>query len=306
MRFLVTGATGLIGRALLRNLDDVVVLARNPERARAELGDVRAFAWQAQQELPPAEAFEGVDIVVHLAGEPVASEKWSEEKKRAIRDSRVIGTRNLVDGLAALSVRPSVLVSASAVGYYGDRADEQLTEEMEAGVGFLAEVCVEWEAEAAKARALGLRVISARTGIVLAAEDGALSRMLTPFRLGLGGRLGGGQQWMPWVHIDDVVGLLLHASRTARLDGPMNVVAPNPVSNRAFTKALGRALRRPAFLPVPRFALRAAFGEMSEVLLASQRAVPHVAEQSGYLFAYAKIDAALNACLIAPTRSMSD
>ena len=297
MKALVTGATGLVGRRLVRELEGAAVLGRDPTRARAKLGDVTAFAWQPQVGPPPAEAFSGIDVVFHLAGEPVAEGRWTKDKKRAIRESRVEGTKNLVNALKSLKNRPGVLVAASAVGYYGDRGDEELVEGARPASTFLAEVCMAWEAEASKAAELGLRVVAARTGIVLAPDGGALARMLPPFRLGLGGHLGNGRQWMPWIHVDDVVGLLLHAARTEAVQGPMNVVSPSPVTNRDFTRTLGKALRRPALLPVPRFGLRAAFGEMSQILMASQRALPKVAQDTGYRFCYEQLRPALDACL---------
>jgi uncharacterized protein (TIGR01777 family) len=297
MKALVTGATGLVGRRLVRELDGAAVLGRDPTRARDKLGDVNAFAWQPDAGPPPVEAFAGVDVIFHLAGEPVAEGRWTAAKKRAIRESRVEGTRNLVNTLKSLEKRPAVLVVASAVGFYGDRGDEELLEDSAPASTFLAEVCVAWEAEALRSRDLGLRVATARTGIVLSPDGGALPRMLPPFRLGLGGQLGNGRQWMPWIHVDDVVGLLLHAARTEAVDGPMNVVAPNPVTNKVFTKTLGKTLRRPTLLPVPRFGLRAAFGEMSQILMASQRALPRVAQNTGYGFRYPELRPALDACL---------
>jgi uncharacterized protein (TIGR01777 family) len=221
-------------------------------------------------------------VVFNLAGEPVAEGRWTDERKRRIRDSRVLGTRNLVAGLAGLTTRPRVLVSASAVGYYGDRGDQTLDETSSPGHGFLADVCVEWEREALAAERLGIRVVCVRTGIVLAHGGGALAKMLTPFRMGAGGKLGNGRQWMPWIHLDDEVGILLHAMKDARLHGAINAVGPRPVTNAEFTRALGRAMHRPAFLPVPKTALRLAFGEMSEILTASQRVLPKEAERTGY------------------------
>lgn len=297
MKALVTGATGLVGRRLIRELEGATVLGRDPTRARASLGDVTAFAWQPQAEPPPAEALAGVDVIFHLAGEPVAEGRWTASKKRAIRQSRVEGTTNLVKALESLEKRPALLVTASAVGIYGDRGDEELVEDSEAASTFLAEVCTAWEAEALKAAELGLRVVTARIGIVLAPDGGALPRMLPPFRLGLGGHLGNGRQWMPWVHVEDVIGLLLHAASTETVRGPMNVVSPNPVTNRDFTRALGQALRRPAVLPVPRLGLRAAFGEMSQILIASQRVLPRAAQDSGYRFHFEELRLALDACL---------
>jgi hypothetical protein len=303
IKALITGGTGLLGRELLVKQQDSVVLSRDPARASRERGVGRAVRWDSASAPAPIEALQGIDIVFNLAGEPVAEGRWTEDKKRRIRDSRVLGTRNLVAGLRALDRKPEVLVSASAVGYYGDRGDEELDETSQAGRGFLAEVCSEWEREALAAEALGVRVVCVRIGIVLAPGGGALARMLTPFKMGAGGRLGSGKQWMPWIHIDDVVGVLLHAGRTAAIRGVMNAVSPEPVTNAEFTRALGRAVHRPAFLAVPMTALHIAFGEMSEVLMASQRVLPRVAERTGYRFKHAGLEGALAAVIAAPHRT---
>jgi uncharacterized protein len=292
---LVTGATGLIGRRLVEHLPSTVVLTRDPARAQAALPQVRAYAWSPAGGAPPAEALRGIDVVFNLAGEPVGEGRWTTEKKRRIRDSRVLGTRHLVAGLASNRERPRVLVSASAVGYYGDRGDEDLDEASAAGRGFLAEVCQEWEHEAQAAEALGIRVVRARMGVVLAADGGALARMLPLFRAFVGGRLGSGQQWLPWIHIDDAVGILLHAAREEAMRGALNVVGPAPVRNAELAQALGHALGRPALLPVPGLALRMALGEMSEILTASQRAWPRVALRTGYAFRRASLAEALAA-----------
>ena len=297
MRTLVTGATGLIGRALIERLESAVVLTRNPARTMHSAPKVEAHAWLPEAGPPPADALDGVDVIFNLAGEPVAEGRWTAEKKRRIRDSRVLGTRNLVAGLAALEKRPRVLVSASAVGYYGDRGDEEIVETSPTGSGFLAEVCADWEREALAAAALGMRVVCARIGIVLARGGGALARMLTAFRLGAGGKLGDGRQWMPWIHLDDVVGILLHASQDGRIQGAIHAVGPHPVTNAEFTRALGQAVHRPAFLTVPKIALRLAFGEMGEILTDSQRVLPKVAEQTGYVFKHADLVGALKAVL---------
>ncbi len=299
MRALVTGATGFLGRRLVSRLADPVVLSRSVEGARRALGDVRAFAWDPMAGPPSAAAFEGVDAVFHLAGEPVAAGRWTQSRKARILSSREQGTRNLVAGLQAASPRPTVLVSASAVGWYGDRGDRELDETAPPGDGFLADVCRAWEAEAAHARAPGTRVVSVRIGIVLGEDGGALGRLLPLFRAGLGGTLGRGAQWMPWVHVDDVVDLMLHAARTPGLDGPVNAVAPGIVTNRDFTRALASALGRPAFLPVPSFALRAALGEFGASLVHSQRVVPSAARASGYEFGYPVLEKALKAVLSA-------
>lgn len=299
MKALITGATGLLGRHLLASLPDAVVLSREPARVSPRLGVQRALRWDAASEEAPLEALQGIDVVFNLAGEPVAGGRWTSERKRLIRDSRVIGTRNLVAGIRALNPKPQVLVSASAVGYYGDRGDEELDESSPAGRGFLAEVCAEWEREALAAEALGLRVVCVRIGIVLAPGGGVLARMLTPFKMGVGGRLGSGEQWMSWVHIDDVIGMLLHAGRTEAVRGAINATAPQPVTNAEFARALGRAVHRPAVLPVPKTALRIAFGEMSDLFMGSQRVLPRVADRTGYGFRYAQLDRALAAVMAA-------
>jgi hypothetical protein len=254
-------------------------------------------AWSPEVEPPPAEALADVTAVFNLAGEPVAGGRWTEERKRRIRDSRVLGTRNLVAGLAAQEHRPKVLVSASAVGYYGDRGDQIIEESSPPGRDFLADVCREWEQEALAAEQLGIRVVCVRTGLVLAAAGGALAKMLPPFRLGMGGRIGSGEQWMPWIHIDDVVGILLHASQDERVRGAINAVSPTPATNAEFTRELGRALHRPALLSIPRAALRLMFGEMSYVLTASQRTLPTAVERTGYTFEYPDLAPALRAVL---------
>lgn len=298
MKALVTGATGLIGRALLERLDAPVTLSRASNGARQkQVAAGSVWPWQPEREAAPAAAFEGVDTIFHLAGEPVAEGRWTAEKKRRIMDSRVLGTRHLVAALGALKARPRVLVSASGVDYYGDRGDEVLDESSAPGSGFLADVCQGWEAEARAAERHGVRVVTARFGLVLAPRGGALARMLPPFRLGVGGKLGSGRQWMPWVHLDDVIGLLLHAAREPSLTGPLDVVSPEPVSNADFTRELGRVLKRPTLLAVPGIALRVAFGELGEVLLGSKRVLPKAALRAGYGFLYPELGRALEACI---------
>lgn len=303
MKTLLTGATGLIGRALVGRLEKAVVLSRAPEQARRKLPVVEAHAWAPESGPPPASAFQGVEVVINLAGEPVAEGRWTHERKRQIRDSRVLGTRNLVAGLAGLTSRPRVLVSASAVGYYGDRGDEELNETSSPGHGFLADVCAEWEREALAAERIGIRVVCVRTGIVLSHRGGALPKMLTPFRMGAGGKLGNGRQWMPWIHLDDEVGILLHAMNDARLHGAINAVGPRPVTNAEFTRALGHAMHRPSFLRVPKLSLRLALGEMSELLTASQRVLPTEAERTGYTFKHPELAGALAAALTGAARA---
>jgi uncharacterized protein (TIGR01777 family) len=296
MQVAVTGATGFVGRALCAELrrggHQVVVLSRDPAHARELLPEVEAVAWNAREppQLPP------VDSAVHLAGESLMG-RWSAEKKRRIRESRVEGTRSLVKALGQVTPRPAVLVSMSAVGYYGDRGEELLTEASPPGSDFLAKICHDWELEAQCAAALDIRVVRLRAGAVLDRGGGALAQMLLPFRLGLGGPLGSGRQWFPWIHRDDVVGLALHALQNRDASGPINAVAPETVRNREFTRALGRAVRRPALLPAPAFALRLLLGEMADLLLGSQRVIPERAQATGYSFRYPRLDAALQAAL---------
>lgn len=276
-----------------------MALSRRPPVAPMvmDLAGVNAFQWEPAAESPPAEAWEGVEAVIHLAGEPVAAARWTEEQKRRIRDSRVKGTRNLVAGMRATPCPPNVLVSASAVGFYGDRGDEVLNERSAPGSGFLSEVCLDWETEAARASELGARVAFVRTGVALSLSGGALEKMLLPFKLGLGGRLGNGRQWFPWIHIEDIAGIFLHALMSPAVDGPINGVAPAVVTNGEFTRELAAALNRPVFLPVPQSALRVLLGEMAEVVTASQRVVPQVALDTGYQFKYPNLSPALESLL---------
>lgn len=300
MKILITGATGLIGRAVCQLLVDegrqAVVLSRRPP-AEIGLTGVSAFRWEPETESAPAQAWEGVDAVIHLAGAPVAAARWTDEQKRRIRDSRVKGTRNLVAGMRKTSNPPKILISGSAVGFYGDRGDDILNEGSDPGSGFLSEVCLEWEAEAARARELGVRVAFVRTGVALSPSGGALEKMLLPFKLGLGGRLGSGRQWFPWIHIDDIVGIFRHALMTAAVDGPINGASPGIVTNEEFTRELAATLNRPVFFPVPAFALRVLMGEMAEVIMASQRVVPRAALDTGYKFKHPNLRQALESLL---------
>jgi len=301
MRVVVTGATGLIGRALIDVLldrgDEVVALSRDEQRARASLGaGAEAHAWpRPLDEPPPQDALSGADAVVNLLGEPVA-QRWTPQAMQAISNSRVAGTRNLVDGLLALARdrQPGVLVSQSATGYYGPRDDQPLTEEDggPARDDFLAEVVAAWEREALRA-ATALRVAVTRTGVVLSPEGGALAKMLPFFRLGIGGPVAGGHQYVPWVHRDDVVGAMLFCLDNAQASGPVNLTAPNPVTNAELSHTLGRVLKRPAFLPVPAFALKALYGDMAEIVTTGQRVLPARLQQLGYPFRYSELEPAL-------------
>lgn len=295
MKLLISGATGLIGTSLIialkRNGHSIVALSRSPEKARHLSSEV--YQWHPQTELLPAKSLENVDGIVHLAGEHIASGRWRESHKQQIRDSRILSTRNLVSSLATAKVRPSVFVCASAIGFYGDRGDEVLTESSAPGNSFLSDVCAAWEAEADRATTLGIRTINLRIGVVLSNRGGALEQMLPLFKLGLAGRLGSGKQWFPWVHLDDVVGLIQHALFSDNLSGPMNTTAPGEVTNAEFTSVLASALHRPAFFAAPAFALKLVLGEMSELLLASHRVKPAVALATGYHFRFPNLAQAL-------------
>ncbi len=290
-RILVTGVSGPIGKALLASFEPQSTQIVRLVRGRAQ--NAAQVSWDPLAPVSPT-AVSGFDAVVHLAGESVVG-RWTEEKKKAIRESRVQGTRNLAVALAQSEAKPRVLVCASAVGFYGNRSEELLREESPAGQGFLSEVCREWEDASRIAGEAGIRTVNLRIGLVLSAKGGALANMLKPFKLGLGGRIGSGQQWWSWIHVDDIVGGIHHAIGTETLSGPVNLVAPNPVRNAEFTKLLASVLGRPAFFPVPEFALRLAFGKMAaeELLLASQRVEPGKLGASGYAFRFRELRAAL-------------
>ncbi|WP_111640597.1 TIGR01777 family oxidoreductase [Marinimicrobium alkaliphilum] len=280
---LVTGGTGFVGVPLCRELNRqgyrVTVLSRSPERARALLGEGVTCVgdWPV----------EDVHAVINLAGEPLASRRWTRARKAEFRRSRIGTTEDLRRHCGERGQFPAVLINGSAVGYYGNAGEAPVDEQSPSGTGFAAELCRDWEAEAMAFAEQGTRVCTVRTGIVLGRDGGALKSMLLPFRLGLGGRLGNGRQWMSWIHRDDLVGLILWALENAELEGPINGTAPHPVTNRAFTRALGKAVNRPAIFPVPAFALRLLMGELAdELLLASQRVLPKVAESNGYEFRY--------------------
>jgi uncharacterized protein (TIGR01777 family) len=298
MRILITGATGTIGKAVVDAArargDDAVATSRDADRARQALGAaVEVHAWpDPAAAVPPAEALR-VDAVINLIGEPI-DQRWTAEAKQRIRDSRVKATENLVAGIAALpaSERPATLVSQSAVGYYGDRGDTRLDESASAGDGWLAEVVVAWEA-AAQTAPHGVRVVTTRTGVVLSPSGGALAKMLPFFKLGIGGPVAGGDQYVPWIHLDDIVGGLLRCVDEAGAAGAVNLSAPEPVSNKVLSVALGHVLHRPAVLPVPGFAVGLLYGEMAQLVTAGQRAVPSALEAFGYAFAHTDVEAAL-------------
>jgi len=302
MRVLVTGGTGLIGRRLVSRLiargDEVIVLSRRPPLASKRVEATRILVWDPESGPPSPDAFGAIDAVVNLHGESIAHGRWTDSKKERIRRSRIEGTRNLVKGIAAASPRPRVLVTASAVGYYGTRGEETLDESSASGQDFLAGVCREWEAEGNRARELGVRVATIRTGIVLGADGGALGTMLIPFRLGLGGRIGSGEQWMSWIHLDDECGIILHALDRPAVEGPVNATSPNPVRNRDFVRMLGRVLGRPTLVPAPASAIRLLLGEMADaLLLEGQKVLPKKAEETGYRFHHPLLSEALESLL---------
>jgi uncharacterized protein (TIGR01777 family) len=301
MRILVTGATGFIGRRFVEECHvrghNLVALSRDPEAAQRQVPLLEnAHAWNPLQELPPQQAFTGVDAVVHLAGESVTG-RWTEEKKRAIRDSRVSSTANLAKAIVRLETKPQVMVSASAIGYYGDRGEEELTEDSVPGNDFLADVCQQWEKESGKVEWAGVRSARVRIGIVLGPGGGALGAMLLPFKLGAGGPLGSGKQWWSWVHRDDLIGLILYLVEHADFSGSVNATAPAPARQKDFAKVLGSVLRRPALLPAPAFALKIVLGGFSAELLSSKRVLPKAAQALGFRFQHPQLEGALRQAL---------
>ncbi len=302
MRVLISGGTGLIGRALTRALvdrgDEVVILSRSPQRHAAHLPQgVQLLAWDGRTPTGWGEIVNTVDAVVNLAGANIAEGRWTAARKRVIRESRLHAGHALVEAIRNATSKPRVLIQASAVGYYGPRGDEIVTEDTPPGSDFLAQLAVEWEASTREVEAWGIRRPIIRTGVVLSMEGGALPRMLPPFKLGLGGPLGSGRQWFPWIHMADEVGAILFLLDREDAHGPYNLSAPNPVRNEEFTRALGEILHRPTLFRVPAFALRLLFGEMATVLLEGQRAIPRRLLDEGYTFRYEDVRSALHALL---------
>ena len=297
MKCVISGGTGFIGRRIVKRLlqdgNYVGVWSRKPGLEKRAA--VQSFLWNPLDGEPPEESLDKMDAVFHLAGEPVA-QRWTAGAKRRIHDSRVLGTRRLVDAIERVPHKPKVLVCASAVGYYGDRGDEVLTESSAPGTGFLADLCREWETEAGRAESFGLRVVKLRIGFVLGADGGALAQLAPVFRAFVGGRLGTGKQWMPWIHVADVAEICLYAAESG-FSGVWNATSPNPVTNAEFTSEMGAVLHRPAIFPAPRFALRLAFGEFGPHMLDSARAVPDAALKASYQFRYPELGPALRSLL---------
>lgn len=292
MKILISGASGLVGTTLLPKLrsngHQIVTLVRKAS------DNVSEICWDTQKGISNLDQLGDVDAVIHLAGESVGDARWTEEKKRKIRDSRVNGTKVLCDSLLKLKNLPKTFISASAVGIYGNRGNEVITEESTLGSDFLAKVGIEWEKASDELKDKGVRVLYARLGIVISKKGGALEKMLLPFKLGLGGRLGSGNQYMSWIAIDDVVKSIEFLVSNESLSGAFNITAPNPVTNKEFTKTLGAILSRPAILPIPDFALKLALGEFAEIaLLASQKVIPYKLERAGYIFSFSDIESAL-------------
>ncbi len=298
MNFLVSGATGFIGKRLVTELlkegHSVRVFGRNQSKVESCFGNAVSFAqWEPAIQAPPATAFQGIDAIIHLAGEGIADKRWSKTQKQRIYDSRILGTRHLVEAVNALPTQPQSIVFGSAIGFYGDRKAEILSETSSGGTGFLADVCRDWELESQKLSPQ-IRRVNIRTGIVLGKEGGALKKLLPIFKMGMGGPVGNGEQWMSWIHIDDLVRLFIEAASNSSYQGPVNGVAPNPVTNKDFSKALGKALHRPAILPAPAIALKIAMGELSSLVLESQRVLPKVALDHQFQFRFSQVDVALD------------
>jgi uncharacterized protein len=295
--YAVTGATGLVGKRLCKRLigrgDQVLVLSRNPPEAKKKIPQAAGTLFFSPNQPLDAQALEGIAGVIHLAGAPLFGKRWDDSYKKEILESRVRGTERIVTALGQLQQKPEVLVCASAVGYYGNRDDTPLTEEASPGSDFLSQVCLEWEAASAKVSALGIRRVSTRFGIVMDTKEGALAQMLPPFQAFGGGPLGTGSQWFSWVHAEDVVGIIVWALDNPQVEGAVNVTAPNPLTMADFCKTLGEVIRRPSWLPVPKFALELLLGEAAQVLAEGQKVIPQKATQGGYTFLYPNADQAL-------------
>jgi uncharacterized protein (TIGR01777 family) len=298
MKVLVTGASGFVGKRVVKQLldagDQVVVLTRNVSKAALKLGGQCDYVqWPDSSTLPPEEAFKGVDGVIHLMGEGIAETRWSEEQKTKIYDSRINSTHNLIEVMKKLNKKPEVFVSASGVGIYGNRGSETVTEESSTADDFLAKVCTDWENEANAAKSFGVRVAIIRTGVVLGRNGGALQKMLPIFKLGIGGPVGTGEQYMSWIHVDDLAAMYIESVRNKTIEGVYNGTAPYPATNLEFTKCLGRALKKPTVIPAPAIMLKLIFGEMSQILLEGQRVLPTKFKSKAFRYKYPTLEMAL-------------
>ncbi|MBP6003627.1 MAG: TIGR01777 family oxidoreductase [Pyrinomonadaceae bacterium] len=292
MKVLITGASGLVGTELQKSFSakgyDMLLASRK------EPTDDKHVKWSIEDGFADPEKLEGIDVIVHLAGENVSGLRWTDDKKKAIRDSRVLGTRNVVDAISKLKNKPKTFIASSAIGFYGERGEEECTESSAVGDNFLAGVCKEWEAESRRAEDAGIRTVLLRTGIVLSKDGGALATMLLPFKMGVGGVVGSGKQWMSWISLDDEIAIINYAIENDNIRGAVNAVAPNPVTNQEFTKTLGEVLYRPTFLPLPEFAVSMIFGEMGDaLLLASTKVMPKRLEDAGFEFKYPNLKEAI-------------
>jgi len=299
MKILVTGGTGFVGHSLVRKLIEanhkVVLLTRNPESTKSKTSEpAEVYGWEPETTTPPKEAYNGIDAIVHLAGESIAAGRWTAKQKKKILDSRVLSTRNLLKGVVESGAKPKVIVSASAIGIYGDRGNQSLSETSAQGIGFLADVCRAWEKESQYPGLESIRKVNLRIGIVLEKGGGALQKLLPIFKLGGGGPVGNGKQWMSWIHREDLVEMILYSLTHENVSGAVNAVAPSPSTNAEFSKALGKALHRPAFMPAPAIALKIAMGEMSELVLASQKVEAKKITDAGFVFKFPQIQEALN------------
>lgn len=301
MRIIVTGGTGLIGKALCKSLaadgHDIVVLTRSPDRHRSAVSGVRMMEWDGKTVGPWAAEVDGASAVVNLAGEGIADSRWSHERKQRIRDSRVNAGAALVQAFASAAVKPEVLVQASAVGYYGPHGSEIIDESASVGGDFLAKVCFDWESSTAPVKQMGVRRPVLRTGVVLSNQGGAFPKQSLPFKLYAGGPVGSGEQWYPWIHIDDEVAAIKFLMTNPKADGAYNVCAPNPLTNKDFGTTLGKVMGHPSLLPVPAVAMKVIFGEMSTVLLDGQRTIPKRLQDAGFTFQYPTAEAALKELL---------